>query len=206
MKLIDLKGRKYGRLTVIKKAEKRGREQTWLCECDCGNSCVVRGANLRNGHTKSCGCYNKERIIETQTIHGMRNTRLYNIWNHMRQRCLNPNHKRYADYGGRGITICEEWRNDFQAFYDWAMKNGYQDNLTIDREDNDGNYEPSNCRWSNDKEQSNNRRNNHYVSCKGMELTIAQWSEKTGINQTTIQARLDKGWTPERALEIDREG
>lgn len=133
--------------------------------------------------------------------HGKRHTRIYDIWRSMRQRCYNPNTNRYKNYGGKGIKVCDEWRESFEAFYEWAMANGYADNLTIDRKDTNGNYEPNNCRWVTMKEQQNNRLNNHLETYNGETHTIAEWSEITGIKMCTLWARLKKyGWSIEKAL------
>ena len=199
-KLVDITGKRYGRLTVIGRTTKIGKDPTWNCICDCGNTCIVQGNNLKNGHTKSCGCYVKDIARKNFKVHGKTNTRIFNIWVKMKQRCTNKDDKAYAKYGGRGIKVCEEWINDFQAFYDWSMSNGYADDLSIDRIDNDGNYEPSNCRWATDVQQSNNRRSNHYITCNGETHTIAEWSKITGINDSTIQNRAAKGWKPEKIL------
>lgn len=133
--------------------------------------------------------------------HGLKHTRLYSIWNGIKIRCLNPNFIRYKDYGGRGITICDEWKNDFQAFYDWAMSNGYADNLTIDRIDNNGNYEPSNCRWVAMDVQANNSRHCRNIEFNGEVHSLSEWARITGIPRYTLNNRINQyGWSIEDAL------
>ena len=146
--MLDLSNMQFGNLTVIKRADKTyNGNYKWWCFCQCGAVKAILGDSLKSGKTQSCGCFQREITSKTNSKHKLRHSRLYSIWCGMKQRCLYLNHTGWSRYGGRGITICEEWLNDFKAFYDWAMSHGYQDNLTIDRINNDGNYEPSNCQW-----------------------------------------------------------
>ena len=198
---LDITGQRYGRLVAIKRIEKpshiKNHSAWWLFRCDCGAEVKTNSNNVRSGRIKSRGCWKRERL----TTHGKTHTKLFGTWSKMRERCTNSNRQDYKNYGGRGISVCEEWINDFQAFYDWAMSNGYADNLSIDRIDNNGNYEPLNCRWATAKEQANNRRSNVFLSFDGISFTLSQWSEKTGIPHDTLRRRLvDYGWSIEKAL------
>ena len=156
----NITGQRFGRLTVIcREGTDQNRASTWRCMCDCGNEVVVRGSNLRTGWTQSCGCLQ----IDKLTTHGKRKSRLWKVWSHMKQRCNTPSCKAYPNYGGRGITVCDDWNEDFQAFYSWAIANGYDGNApkgqcTIDRIDNDKGYCPENCRWVDMKVQNSNKR------------------------------------------------
>lgn len=206
MKYIDLTGQKFGRLTVVKRVENyvspKGQKQAqWLCKCKCGNLIVVRCGSLRTGNNLSCGCLGKEHRTSSLTTHGHCNNRLYRTWQNMKGRCYNSHSTRYKDYGGRGITVCDEWLHDFQPFYDWAMANGYDDNLTIDRIDVNGDYEPNNCRWTTSKEQANNTRRNRLITYNGKTQTVQQWADETGISYNALLARINKlNWNIERAL------
>ena len=194
-KFIDLTGQKFGKLTIVRRMENdKHNHARWLCQCDCGNEKVIMSSDIISGKTKSCGCIH--------TIHGQggkKKTRLYRIWTGMKTRCLNEKFRDYEDYGGRGITVCPEWM-EFEPFCEWAMANGYEDNLTLDRKDNNGNYCPENCRWETVKTQENNRRNNRLITHNGKTLTLSQWAEETGINMRTIQYRLNHGWDVCKAL------
>lgn len=198
--LRDLIGMRYGRLQVIERAENHGKRVMWRCLCECGKEVTTRGENLTTGRTQSCGCYNRERSSLRHTTHGGTKTRMHREWAKIKQRCSNPNNDRWADYGGRGIEVCPEWRYSFEAFRDWALANGYRDDLTIDRIDVNGNYEPGNCRWITNKEQQHNRRNNHYITYNGETHTITEWARIYGLSENGLVHRISRGWEIERAL------
>lgn len=205
---IDLTGKRFGRLTVIRQADDyvypNGKRRTqWECLCDCGNTITAEQSNLKRGNTNSCGCYNLDNIRTMSITHGGRHTRLYRIWSNMKTRCLDVNNKNYAKYGARGISVCDKWKNSFESFRDWALNNGYRDNLTIDRIDVNGGYFPENCRWANAKVQANNRRNNKTYEYHGEKHTLAELSDMYHIPYHTLYARVTRlGWDMERALAI----
>lgn len=199
----DMMGERYGCLTVIGRGEdyiskNNKHTPTWICKCDCGKTTRTTRTNLINGKTKYCGC--KSPRFEEK--HGKSRTRIYRIWASMKERCENENHIHYSNYGKRGITVCDEWKNDFQAFYDWAMASGYKDNLTLDRKDNGKGYSPDNCRWATQKEQGRNRRDNHFLTFNGETHVISEWAEITGINRETLFGRIRAGWKTEDILTI----
>lgn len=190
-RLQNLIGQKFNRLTVISRAENTKSGMTcWLCQCDCGKQKIVAGKHLKSGRIKSCGCYNHDSLVKRNTTHGLTNTRLFRIWGNMKDRCYNPNKSNYPYYGGRGIQICQEWLDNFENFYVWAINNGYQRNLSIDRINGNGNYEPSNCRWVTQKEQNNNRRDNKLITFKNETHTIPEWAEKLKINKHSLSTAI----------------
>lgn len=201
-RFIDITGNTYGRLKVLKRSENRGKTPMWLCKCECGNETIVDGFCLRHGITKSCGCLQKEVASNlNKTHHQAKRTKLYNTWCNMKQRCLNPNNPGYKDYGGRGIDICEIWKNDYMEFYNWAISNGYKDGLYLDRIDNDKGYSPNNCRWVTNKENCNNMRKNHLVTYNGKTLTVSQWADELNINYSSLCTRLSNGWSMEKIIK-----
>ncbi|MGR6911783.1 hypothetical protein RCJ96_22895 [Bacillus sp. BSL6] len=190
----DLTGKKFNRLTVIKKfGLNKHKKITWLCCCDCGTKKVVLGASLVNGQTKSCGCLQKEKVTNRNYKHGKSCSRLYRIWRNMKDRCTNPNRPDYQNYGARGIRVCNEWFNNFQLFYDWSMNNGYEDNLSIDRIDGNEGYRPNNCRWATSKEQARNIRTNVVTSVNDESLTLSEIAEKYTVNYDAVKTRYKKG-------------
>lgn len=200
---IDLTKKQFGRLTVLKRAENRYGRAFWVCKCGCpsGNIVIVDGAKLRNGETKSCGCYQAECRGKASITHGMTGTRLLREWDAMKRRCYNKNYHRYADHGGRGITVCDEWKNDSEAFCKWALENGYQDGLELERVDNDGNYCPENCKWATKREQANNKRSSIRVTIGGREQTLKQWCDEMNVDYKMVWQRVKKlGWDAHTAL------
>lgn len=202
----DITGQKFGRLTAIKYLGIEKHKAVWLCKCECGNTVEVPSNSLTCNNTKSCGCLHHDMMLKRNTKHNKRNTRLYNIWANMKQRCYNENNTAYKNYGERGIDVCDEWKDDFMAFHNWAMDNCYNDNLTIDRIDNDGNYEPENCRWVDRNQQARNKRNNVNYTINGVTRCLKDWCKIQRLNYGTVISRLhDSNWTIREALELDTE-
>lgn len=193
-KRIDLTGQQFGRLTVIER-DTSSKRSAWFCRCSCGNIKSVQMTHLRSGATTSCGCYQKERASEASLVHGGSRTSLYNRWKAIRQRCNNPNDRRYKDYGGRGIALCNEW-NDYRAFEEWSMNNGYSKELELDRIDNDKGYSPDNCRWVERIVNNHNRR----ITAKIEGVPLRDFSEKYNMTYVTVHSRYyrlkEEGITP----------
>lgn len=194
----DLTGLKFGKLTVIKKVGRDKKYNTlWLCKCECGNEKIVARDKLVVGNTKSCGCAKSKFFTNLNKKHGLSHSRLWRVWCNIKKRCYYKNHKAYKEYGERGITVCEEWLNDFQAFHDWAMANGYNENApkgqcTIDRINNNGNYEPNNCKWVSMKEQARNKRNNKIITYNGISKCLVEWAEDMNLNAKYLGGQIRK--------------
>lgn len=189
----ELLGKRFGRLVVLDfdHMGSCGR-QYWLCECDCGERTIVRRSCLLSGHTTSCGCYRAEIIEGLSTRGGLSSTRLYNIWCGLISRCTREDHRYYHRYGGRGITVCEDWY-DFEHFYKWALENGYEPGLSIDRIDNDDGYYPENCRWTDQITQANNTSTNRHITWNGLSHTIAEWARLLGVDYHAFYRRITRG-------------
>lgn len=203
---IDLTGQRFGRLTVIELTGRHDWRLRWRCACDCGTIKIVGGDPLRTGRTKSCGCLGREHAANFGSItrplntrHGMDGTKEYRAWHSMIQRCYNPRCIGYARYGGRGIAVCDAWRTSFPAFFA-DMGRAPSPVHSLDRIDNDSGYEPGNCRWALSKRQGRNRSTNRTLTHDGLTLTLAEWSERTGITYPTICKRLRIGWSPDKVL------
>lgn len=195
---IDLTGKPFGRLTVRKQIH--GTKYTsWECSCSCGQIIIATTNSLRSKKTKSCGCLRRELGAKMLTTHGMNNSPEHRAWRHMKERCCNPNTKDFKNYGGRGITICEEWRKSFMAFFNYIGKKPHK-NYSIDRINNNGNYEPGNTKWSDKKTQANNSRRNYHITIDGVTKNIAQWADEKSISRFTICNRLHMGWSPEKSV------
>jgi len=194
----DKIGQKFGKLTVVSFSHLK-KQSHWNCLCDCGNEKTVSGGCLTSGRVQSCGCLHKEILVKGTGIRG--DTRLYNIYKGMKKRCYNPNNHAYGLYGCRGIDICDDWLKDFEEFKAWSLANGYSDDLSIDRIDNERGYRPDNCRWITHKKQSNNRRDNRILEHQGQQHTLTEWANIKGISREALRNRLNKGWPVSIALE-----
>ena len=208
MKRLDLTNKTFGKWKVLSYSCYKHYHNYWTCKCECGKIKDVRDYDLTSGKSKSCGCSNKDLPQAYKKTHGSSKTKLYGIWSTMKNRCENPSSLRAEkNYKNRGIKICKEW-HDFSVFQKWALENGYKENLSIDRIDNNGNYCPENCRWATAKEQAQNRRSNVFITYKSKTQTISQWADELNIKRKTLTERLRKGWSVERAFtqSTDRKG
>lgn len=201
-KIIDLTGQRFGKLVVLNLNKILKRGTYWLCKCDCGNYKIICGCELRNNDTKSCGCLQKQIV----TRHGMYKSKIYTVYANMLSRCYNSKNKRYKHYGGRGIKVCDKWlESDGQGFLNFLHDMGEPPNqMSIDRINNNGNYEPANCRWANIKQQNQNYRNNRNFTINSETKCLNAWCEFNNINPQVVRARLKYGWLLERALGLEK--
>lgn len=201
----DLTGQKFSRLTVINYHSHTGFGKSikrfWLCECECGNQKIVSASSLMTGNTRSCGCLGKD-YHKGRVTHGITSHPLYLVWYNIIDRCCNTEAKDYYRYGGRGITVCDEWKNDVSVFYNWAINKGYKKGLQIDRIENNGNYEPSNCRFVTPQINGLNRNNNFYVTYKGERISAGLLAIQNNISRATLIDRIKSGWDIEKAISV----
>lgn len=202
-RIIDLKGKRFGRLTVIEPQRTKDGRFGWLCKCDCGGETVANIGDLKSGNTSSCGCLRVEVSSIRAKTHGKSKTRLYDVWINMRQRCSNKNLPSWEHYGGRGIKVCSDWNTSFEKFMEWALSSGYEDKLTIDRIDVNGNYEPNNCRWVTVKEQANNKTNSRIETYKGISASVATLCEIFSKDYALVSGRLQNGWSIDEAMDYE---
>ena len=198
-------GSTFGLWTVVSSTwmvgKKPSRKRIVVCECFCGKRKVVHLEHLQSKRSTKCTNCSHKILTQHRTQHGESNSRLYRVWKDMKHRCESHRNKYYHVYGGRGITVCSEWAGSYEEFRDWAHSNGYAEHLTLDRIDNDGDYEPSNCRWTTNKEQQRNKQCNRILTHQGQSMTMVEWAEELGIKYVTLKTRLNKlGWPVERAL------
>lgn len=199
--VIDLKGKKFGHLTVKEYiGTDKHNNAKWLCQCDCGNECEAISPALKQGKKMSCGCVSYKGENNGMYKHGKSNTRIHKIWDGIKYRCNNQNATGYKNYGGRGIGVCHEWESSFESFYKWAMSNGYNDDLSIERIDYNKGYCPENCKWIPLGEQPRNRRNTRTLTYNGITKTFQEWADDIGIKYATLYSRYRKGWSVEQVL------
>ena len=195
--LDSLIGKKFNMLTIISYIKKGKYNHTYfVCKCDCGNTTEIRANHLLNDNQYSCGC------IRTKYKNSIIGTAIYNTWNRMIHRCYDVKNQKYKRYGKRGIKVCDEWKNNYDNFYKWAINNDFQIGLSIDRIDNNGNYEPSNCQWATRKQQMNNTSRNRYITYNNETHTLAEWCEISGVKYGTASSRLHRGKSIEEALTL----
>ena len=193
---IDLTGQRFGRLLVIEECGHKRKEIQWMCKCDCGKYFLAGGWDLRSGRTVSCGCKRREGNKSNSFRFQHKDESIARKYTNMKTRCYNPKYYLFQHYGGKGITVCDEWlgKNGFENFYHWSIKHGYKPELSLDRIDNAKGYSPDNCRWVSMKEQQNNRTNNHMITANGETHTMSEWADISGISYWTIQRRISAGW------------
>lgn len=207
MRQENIIGKRFNRLKVIQFIKSKPKNK-WLCQCDCGNTAISTGYKLKSGHTKSCGCIRTEKFKSRVTKHGISasHPKIYHAYMDMMARCYNPDLKNFHRYGGRGIMVCEEWKTNLESFLNWSLQNGFEENLSLDRIQNDGNYEPNNCRWIPQLKQAQNRSTTVFIEHNGIKESMAATGRRYGITPQAIKFRLAKGWSVKDALESPKTG
>jgi hypothetical protein len=199
-RFIDLSGRAFGKLTaIVPVGLNKSRQYVWWCHCECGGNSIANGSNLLRGNTLACGCVRQVDLADRTRKHGMSKTRMFKIWTGVTKRCTNENCSSYNRYGGRGIEMCDRWKESFENFYG-DMKDGYADNLTLEREDPNGNYCKDNCKWATMIEQARNKTNSVFIEYNGQKKSMAEWAELKGVPSGTIGNRIRAGWSVERSF------
>ena len=199
-KLIEMTGKRFGRLVVVEQAGiSLTKKALWLCRCECGEERIIAGYDLRAGNCRSCGCLRRDMLVERNTTHGKTYSKVYRSWAHVLDRCLNPNDGAFQNYGGRGITVCARWQS-FENFLKDMGEPPAGAGVSIERVENNGNYEPGNCCWATQKEQSRNKRNNRFLTFNGVTLCVSDWAKRIGMKCSTLQQRIISGWSAEDAL------
>lgn len=194
----DLTGQRFGRWVVLKRVPNRGKALMWECRCECGTVKIVHGTSLKGGTSTNCGCV---RLAGIPRTHGLTHHPLYRVWQRMKGCTGSPTHQDYHHYGGRGISMCDQWKNDFYSFYTWSIEHGWEPGLEIDRLDVDGNYCPENCRFTDRSGQMRNTRRTRMLTYSGKTQSVLEWAEEIGIKPETLRCRLDQyGWSVEKAL------
>lgn len=196
---IDLTGKRFGRLTVEYRDTNPRR---WICTCDCGKTVSVRADHLKDGHVRSCGCLSSESSKARMETHGMSKMKIYKVWTGMKQRCFNPKASEYERYGGRGIAVCDEWKDDFQNFYEWAIKSGYSEGLSIDRINNNKGYSPDNCQWATNYQQSRNTSRTKIIKIGGKKVALKDFCNMVGAPYNMVVRRLLRGWELYDAITV----
>ena len=201
----DLTGKTFGKLYVKEFAGTQNARSMWLCVCECGNEKIISSQNLLNNNVRSCGCLSNKGYEHGHSIKNGNKKRLYKVYKSMIHRCYYPSGPQYKNYGEKGIVVCEEWLENYYAFENWALSNGYDANApkfqcTLDRIDSKGNYCPENCRWASMKEQLNNTSQNVWITANGLTLNIQQWADKLGVLHSTLQSRKRLGWSDEEII------
>lgn len=197
-------GQRIGQVIYLQEVAPLNKKRMGEFQCFCGNVFITQFGSIKSGNTQSCGCIHKKQLVERNIKHGLSAHPIYATWSRMKDRCLNPKNPQFYDYGGRGISICDEWRYDVVKFHEWSISNGWEEGLEIDRFPNiNGNYEPTNCRWATEVQQQNNKRSNRLITYNKETKTLTEWAKERGLTFSALQHRLNRNWPISKALNYD---